>query len=80
MPTPSGSAFHFLTHSGSNSSHYGGILPDPLPLEPQEVMTISGYATNVAVSGQLQYNIVEPGDYPTSQDERERRRGAVRVK
>lgn len=35
----SGSAFHFLTHSGCNSSAYGGILPDPV--------TITGNALQV---------------------------------
>lgn len=80
MPTYSGSAFHFLTSTGTNSTAYGGILPDPQPLEPQQVLTSSGYATNVAVSGALQYNIVEPGDYPMTEDERARRRGSVRAK
>lgn len=71
--TTSGYAFHFLTQSGCSSSAYGGIIPDPLPLEPQMVMTPSGYTLNVAVSGQLQYNIVEPGDYPLTGNERDRR-------
>lgn len=80
MPTPSGYAFHFLKNGQADSTAYGGIIPDPQPLEPQEVLTISGYAVNVAVSGELQYSIVEPGDYPLTGDERELRRGAVRVK
>lgn len=33
----SGSAFHFLTHTGCNSSAYGGILPDPLTLSGNAV-------------------------------------------
>lgn len=80
MPTPSGSAFHFLKNGAADSTAYGGILPDPQALLPQQVLTASGYATNVAVSGVLQYNIVEPGDYPLTGDQRELRRGAIRTK
>jgi len=80
MPTPSGSAFHFATAQGPLSTAYGGILPDPVALEPQQVLTTSGFATNTAVSGSLQHLIVEPGDYPSTADERALRRGSIRTK
>jgi len=70
-----GSAFHFMTNSGVNSTNYGGILPDPVEL-PVNYVTIDGIVTEITVtSGALQYMIVEPGDYPLNQLDRDRRAG-----
>jgi hypothetical protein len=73
MPTLSGSAFHFLTNSGVVSSAYGGIIPDPIELQTSYVV-IDGKTTEItATSGALEYLIVEPGDYPINQTDRDKR-------
>ena len=64
--------FHFLTHSGVVSTDFGGIIPDPVEL-PVNYVTIDGKVTEiVATSGQLQYVIVGPGDFPLNQSDRDR--------
>jgi hypothetical protein len=65
-------AFHFLTNSGIVSSSYGGIIPDPVEL-PTSYVVIDGKVTEIpATSGQLQHVIVKPGDYPLTQNDRDR--------
>lgn len=73
-----GSAFHFMTNSGVLSTPYGGIIPDPITLGESEVM-IDGQKVIVSGTvGQKQYLIVEPGDYPMTEDARRKRAGSVR--
>jgi len=75
-------AFHFLTPTGVNSSDYGGILPPPLAVSGE--VTIDGQVINLldlpAYSGAFDYRIVEPGDYPTDENGRQKRAGSVRAK
>lgn len=71
----SGSAFHFMTNSGVNSTDYGGILPGPVELPVNYVYVDGNLVEVIATSGALQYMIVEPGDYPQTQLERDRRAG-----
>jgi hypothetical protein len=72
MPVLSGSAFHFLTNSGIFSTPYGGIIPDPVELPVSQVYVDGKLIEVTATSGQLQYLIVEPGDYPLSQIDRDK--------
>lgn len=71
----SGSAFHFLTTTGVLSTPYGGILPEPVELGVSYPVIDGKVVEVTATSGSLQYLIVEPGDYPTTEDQREKRRG-----
>lgn len=65
-------AFQFLTNSGTLSTDLGGIVPPPITLGVSHP-TIDGKVVEVtATSGVEQYLIVEPGDYPTTQDQRTR--------
>lgn len=76
MPVLSGAAFQFLTNSGVLSTPYGGIIPDPVEL-PVNYPIIDGKVVEVtATSGQLQYMIVEPGDYPQNATDRDIRRSS----
>jgi hypothetical protein len=76
MPTLSGAAFQFFTSSGILSSTYDGIIPDPVVL-PVNYPIIDGKIEEVtATSGQLQYLIVEPGDYPLDQTDRDKRKAS----
>jgi len=74
-------AFHFLVSSGVNSSEYGGILPPPLAVSG--VIVIDGQNINLsslaAYSGAVDYRIVSPGDYPTTENARQKRVGSSRA-
>lgn len=66
-------AFHFLTSSGNLSTDYGGIIPPPITLTGAEAY-VDGHLTTIsAVSGTQHYFIVEPGDFPLTEDERYKR-------
>lgn len=79
MPAISGSAFHFVLSNGDvESSTYGGILPDPIVLGVTEQIVDGKLETITATSGVEQYIIVDPGDYPTTEEERFRRGGKVK--
>ena len=54
------------------------VIPDPVELEVSEVIIDGKKRTITATSGVEQYVIVEPGDYPDDDQERQARRGAVR--
>ena len=76
MPTPSGYAIHFLNTAGAvQSSDLGGILPDPIELGNSTVVVDGRVEETTSTSGQLQYMIVQPGDYPVDAEERFRRGG-----
>ena len=78
MPALSGSVVQFLTHSGVNSSNYGGILPPPVVLG-NSYPVIDGKVVEVtATSGSLEYLIVHPEDFPTTAEQRERRKSDTR--
>lgn len=70
------SAFQILASSGVQSIDCGGILPDPIELGVSYPIIDGKVVEVTATSGSMQYLIVEPGDYPTTEDQRERRRGA----
>lgn len=72
------SAFHFMTQTGVLSTPYGGIVPDPIVLENTTVLVDGKYVEVTATSGSQQYMIVEPGDYPMTEDERHRRAGSIK--
>lgn len=78
--TTSGYAFHFLNYNGVESSSYGGVLPDPIELEISYPIIDGKVVEVTATSGHEQYMIVEPGDYPVTEDQRQKRRGSVRSK
>lgn len=71
--TISGSCFQFLTPSGCNSSHYGGIIPDPVELGVSYPVIDGKKVEVTATSGSLEYLIVHPEDFPKTADERVRR-------
>jgi hypothetical protein len=71
------SGYTAVTSSGNPT------LVEPVELEPVTVFSPEngGYIENTAVSGQQIYaHGVWPSDYPSDDEERQRRRGAVRKK
>lgn len=76
MPTPSGSAFHCF-YNGQTISVSGGPVPDPIVLGVSYPIIDGKVVEVTATSGSLQYLIVEPGDYPTTEMEARKRAGSV---
>jgi hypothetical protein len=75
-----GAAFHYMINGEEVSSSGGGIIPDPVVLDVNQVL-VDGQLTEItATSGELQYLIVEPGDFPLDAMGRELRRGTIIVK
>ncbi len=70
--------FHFLTHSGCLSHDYGGILPSGVTVTSMDVYVDGNLETNTAVSGSTVYLTVQPGQNPTTEDQRVRRRLSTR--
>ena len=70
----SGTCFHFLTSTGVSSVDYGGILLGPVILEVNYPVIDGKVVEVTATSGVEQYLIVEPGDYPTNELDRDKRR------
>lgn len=66
----------YMTPTGVFDTDLGGILPPPIVLGNVVMHNEFGQRITVtATSGQLQYQIVEPGDYPTDELGRDRRKG-----
>lgn len=54
------------------------IIPDPVELGNSEIIVDGKKTVITATSGTLQYPLIEPCDYPQTEDERQARRGSVR--
>lgn len=74
-----GNAFYFMTASGTLETPYGGIIPDPVVLSTNYPIIDGKVEEVTATSGQLQYLIVEPGDYPLNQSDRDRRQASKTI-
>lgn len=59
-----GAAFHYISQGEAVSTSGGGIIPDPVVLDVNEILVDGQLVEITATSGALQYLIVEPGDYP----------------
>ena len=70
MVVYSGSCFHTVKwEKPISESGVAWPTPDPLTLGVNEVMIDGKLETITATSGQKQYLIVEPGDYPANMNE-----------
>jgi hypothetical protein len=74
-----GKAF-FVFNASSNDvqERDDKIIPDPVVLGNTEIILDGKKTLITATSGVEQYVIVEPGDYPENEQERQARRGATR--
>lgn len=66
------------TFSGAVQERDDKILPDPVEMDVNYPIIDGKEVEITATSGVDQYVLVEPHDYPTTEDERNRRRGSVR--
>ena len=66
------------TGSGNIQQRDDKILPDPVTMDVNYPVIDGKVEEVTATSGVDQYLIVHPGDFPTTADQRQARRGSVR--